>query len=272
MTTLPKHSRTFMNVRRYSVVHAHIVIIITVRIMSSPITVEIWSDIACPFCYIGKRHFEQALQRFDHTADVKIVWRSYQLDPDAEYVEGRNVHEALAEKKGWTLDYAMQAGAHVTSMAHQAGLNYDFDRAIPANTFDAHRLIHLAAKHGLQDAAEERLFSAYFTEGRNIGDRDTLVALGAELGLDAGEVGRMLDDGSLADEVRQDIVEASRIGVRGVPFFVFDRKYAVSGAQPNDVFLQTLQRTWDEAHPAAAIVDVSSVSGAVCTDEGCTTD
>lgn len=240
--------------------------------MSTPITVEIWSDIVCPFCYIGKRHFEQALQHFDHAADVKVVWRSYQLDPDADYVEGRSVHEALAEKKGWTLDYAMQAGAHVTSMAHQAGLNYDFDHAIPANTFDAHRLIHLAAKHGLQDAAEERLFSAYFTEGRNIGDRDTLVALGVELGLDAGDIGRMLDDGSLADEVRQDIVEASRIGVRGVPFFVFDRKYAVSGAQPNDVFLQTLQRAWEEAHPAMTVVDVSPASGAVCTDEGCTTD
>jgi len=149
--------------------------------------IEIWSDIMCPFCYIGKRRFENALNQFDHKKDVQVKWRSYQLDPDLKYVPNKTIHEVLADKKGFTKEEAKQMNQRVTEMARQEGLTYNMDKVIPANTLDAHRFTHLAAKHNLQDKAEERLFLAYFTEGKNISDRETLLQLGKEIGLpDAG--------------------------------------------------------------------------------------
>lgn len=220
--------------------------------------VEIWSDIACPFCYIGKRKFEAALEQFAHKDSVEVEWKSFQLDPEMKQVPGKNIYESLAEKKGWTPEQAKALSGQVVSMAAQEGLHYHMDATVPANTLNAHRLTHLAAKHGLQDAAEERLFQAYFMEGRNIQDSETLVQLGTDIGLKEEDVRTMLAGGEFTYEVRMDCAEAQQIGVTGVPFFVIDRKYAVSGAQPSELFLQALQtaRTeWEKAHPPVAVLN-----------------
>lgn len=204
--------------------------------------VEIWSDVMCPFCYIGKRKFEAALAQFPHRDRVEVVWKSFQLDPSLETDPGKSVQQSLAEKKGWSLEYTQQSMTHVTHMAKAVGLDYDFDKAVVANSFDAHRFSHLAKKHGLQDQAEEKLFAAYFTEGKNTADRQTLIQLGVEIGLDATEVGKMLSGNDYAQEVKNDIDEARQLGLTGVPFFVFERKFGVSGAQDSKVLLQVLEK------------------------------
>lgn len=204
--------------------------------------VEIWSDVMCPFCYIGKRRFEEALTQFNNADEVEVVWKSYQLNPHLKTDPTINIHQYLANIKGIDLDDARQMNQQVTEMAESVGLAYDFDRAIVANSFDAHRLSHLAAQHGLGNAAEEALFKAYFTEGKNIADKETLIALGAGIGLSAEGIKQMLNTDAFADNVKHDIAEAQQLGVRGVPFFVFDRKFAVSGAQPTAIFLQTLEK------------------------------
>lgn len=204
--------------------------------------VEIWSDVMCPFCYIGKRRFEEALAQFNKADEVEITWKSYQLNPNLETDPSVSIHQYLANAKGISLERAEQMNQQVTEMAESAGLTYDFDRAIVANSFDAHRLSHLAAQKGLGNAAEEALFKAYFTEGKNIADQETLIALGVGIGLTAEDIKQALTTNAFADEVKQDIAEAQQLGVRCVPFFVFDRKYAISGAQPTEVFLQTLEK------------------------------
>jgi predicted DsbA family dithiol-disulfide isomerase len=208
--------------------------------------VEIWSDVMCPFCYIGKRRFELALRQFPGRDDVTIEWKSFQLDPEIVTQPGKSVNEYLAERKGWTLEYARELNDHVTQMAREVGLQYDFDKAVVANSFDAHRLSHFAKKHGLQDALEERLFRAYFTEGKNTADHETLVQLAVEVGLNSDDVRRVLAGSDFADEVNIDAYEGHQVGARGVPFFVFNNKYAVSGAQPAEVFLQVLEKTAEE--------------------------
>jgi predicted DsbA family dithiol-disulfide isomerase len=204
--------------------------------------VEIWSDIACPFCYIGKRRFEHALEKFSKKGEVEIVWKSYQLDPYFKPLLGQNIHQMLAEKKGWTEEHAKKLNEQVTQMAKEEGLNYNIDAIIPANTLHVHRLIHLAAKHGLQDEAKERFFSAYFIEGRNLNSKDVLGELAVEIGLSFEEVETLLNGKEFADEVNSDAHEGAALGVRGVPFFVFDRKYAISGAQPEHLFLETMEK------------------------------
>jgi predicted DsbA family dithiol-disulfide isomerase len=159
---------------------------------------------------------------------------------------GKNINQYLAEIKGWTPERAKQMNDYVTGLAKEVGLTYNFDKAIVANSFDAHRFSHLAKKYGLQDLAEERLFAAYFTEGKNTADHQTLVELGEEIGLDPQEVRSILQSNLYADEVYKDIEEAERIGVTGVPFFVFNRRYAVSGAQPPETFLEILNKSFDE--------------------------
>ena len=208
--------------------------------------VEIWSDVMCPFCYIGKRRFEQALEKFDNKADVEIEWKSFQLNPGLKTDPSININQYLADIKGWTLDHARQLNAQVTDMAAGVGLTYNFDTAVVANSFDAHRFAHLAKKHNLGDEAEEMLFKSYFTNGKNIADHQTLVELGVEMGLDENELKEVLEKDTYANEVHEDVNEAARLGVRGVPFFVFDRKYAISGAQAPEVFEQTLQGAYDE--------------------------
>ena len=209
-------------------------------------TIEIWSDVMCPFCYIGKRKFERALAQFPQKEEVNIVWKSFQLNPNLVTDTTKNTTEHLAEAKGWTLDYAKGRANHVTQLAEQVGLTYDFDKAVVANSFDAHRFSAFAKTKGLQDAAEERLFSAYFTEGRNTADHATLAELGEDIGLNGLEIKAMLAGNAFADEVEQDIYEAQQYGIRGVPFFLLDRKYGVSGAQESPVFLQALTQTYNE--------------------------
>lgn len=211
--------------------------------------VEIWSDIMCPFCYIGKRRFEAALQQFAHAGQVDVSWRSFELDPNMQTRPGQSIYELLAERKGVSLAEARRMNEHVAGAAREVGLHFDADRQVPANTFNAHRLVHLAARHGRQDAAKERLLAAYFSEGLNVDDADTLARLGAEVGLPAGEVRQMLDSDAYAQEVRIDEYHARQIGVRGVPYFVFNDKYAVSGAQPAELFAEVLAKVWEELHP-----------------------
>lgn len=203
--------------------------------------VEIWSDVMCPFCYIGKRKFEIALNQFEGKANVEIVWKSFQLDPGIKTDPTKNINQFLAERKGWTLEHAGQMNDHVTNMAKQVGLDYNFDKAIVANSFDAHRFSHLAKKYNLQNEAEEQLFKAYFTEGKNTADHNTLIQLGTEIGLEANEIKQMLESDVYVQDVRMDIYEAQQIGVSGVPFFLFIDKYVISGAQDSSVFLQALQ-------------------------------
>jgi predicted DsbA family dithiol-disulfide isomerase len=158
----------------------------------------------------------------------------------------KNMTEYLAEIKGWSIQQAKEMNAHVTNMAKEVGLHYDFEKAIVANSFDAHRLIQLAKKHGKGDAAEEQLFKAYFTEGKNTDDHKTLLEIGQSIGLDELEIKEVLASNQFSEEVKKDINEAQQIGVRGVPFFVVDRKYGVSGAQPSEIFLETLTKAWAE--------------------------
>lgn len=216
-------------------------------------TVEIWSDVMCPFCYIGKRRFEKALEEFPRRDGVDVIWKSFQLDPGIRPVPGRNVTAYLAERKGWSLEEARAANARVTRMAEGEGLSYDFDRAVVANSFDAHRLVQLGKARGRGDAVEENLFRAYFTEGRDIADPGTLAELGVRSGLDDGEVRAMLAGRGFAPEVERDLLEARQIGVTGVPFFVFDRKYAISGAHESGTFLRALRQAWEAKRaPAGA--------------------
>ena len=208
--------------------------------------VEIWSDVMCPFCYIGKRRFENALEQFEHKDEIEIDWKSFQLAPDLETDPAIKIDQYLADKKGFTIDHARQLNAQVTQMDAEAGLTYNFDKAVVANSFNAHRFTHFAKTHGLGIEAEEQLFKAYFTDGANIDDKATLIELGVQIGLDASEIGHMLESNAYADEVKHDIAEAQQLGIRGVPFFVLNNKYGISGAQAVPVFEQTLQKAFGE--------------------------
>ncbi|GAB3756773.1 DsbA family oxidoreductase [Spirosoma pomorum] len=226
--------------------------------------VEIWSDVMCPFCYIGKRKFEQALNQFPNRDDIRIIWKSFQLNPDMQTDPETSINQYLANVKGWSLEQAEQMNDRVTAMAREVGLTYRFDKAVVANSWDAHRLIQLAKQHGLGDAAEERLFKAYFTEGRNTADHTTLLELGTDIGLEADEITAMLSSDQYGQAVDQDLYEARQIGVRGVPFFVLNHKYAVSGAQQPETFLGALQTAWSEL-PQKTVLDSE---GPACAPDG----
>lgn len=230
--------------------------------------VEIWSDVMCPFCYIGKRRFEDALQQFEHRDAIEIEWKSFQLNPDLETDPTININQYLADKKGWTIDHAQQMNDHVTKMAAEAGLTYNLDKAIVANSFKAHRFSHFAKNHGLGIAAEEALFKAYFTDSKNIDDNDTLIELGEQIGLDAADVKQVLESNAYAADVKHDIETAQHLGIQGVPFFVLNNKYAVSGAQAVPVFEQTLQKAyadWQQENPKPKF---ETVEGESCTPDG----
>jgi predicted DsbA family dithiol-disulfide isomerase len=213
--------------------------------------VEIWSDVVCPWCFIGKHRFESALARFEHRDQVQVVFRSFELDPSAPaHQEGSSV-ERLAAKYGMSLEQAQAAVERVELAAEREGLLIDHDRMQRGNTFDAHRVIHFAAAHDVQHEMKERLMTAYFSEGRRIGERETLVDLATEVGLDPAEVRAMLDSDDHRQAVRDDEAAASTLGISGVPFFVVDRAYGVSGAQNEDLFLEVLDTAWAETHPVA---------------------
>lgn len=227
--------------------------------------VEIWSDVVCPWCYIGKRRFEAALGAFAHRGDVEVVWRSFELDPYAPAVREGDATDRLARKYGMTRLQAEAAYAHMTEVAKGEDLDFRFDIARPGSTFDAHRVLHMAAAKGLQDAVKERLLSAYFTEGLPIGDAETLVGLGAEAGLDAAEVQAVLAGDRYAEDVRADEQEASDLGISGVPFFVVGRKYALSGAQSPEVLLDVLERAWVRVDPLTR----TATGAATCEGDAC---
>ncbi len=210
--------------------------------------VEIWSDVMCPFCYIGKRKFEKALEQFPHKKDITITWKSFQLDPNTVTDPSLNTIENLRIKKGWSKQQTEETIAYVTNAAKQVGLDFDFEKAVVANSFDAHRLSHLAKKHNKQNELEEKLFLAYFTEGKNTADFNTLLQIGKDVGLDEAEMSEVLKGNDFAMEVENDIEQAQGFGISGVPFFVFNQKYAVSGAQEADVFLKTLHKVYDDVN------------------------
>jgi predicted DsbA family dithiol-disulfide isomerase len=207
----------------------------------APLTVEIWSDVVCPWCYVGKRRLEKALAGFEHRDDVEVVWRSFELDPNAPGEREQSGAEHLAAKYGMSVEQAERSNAQMTELAASEGLEYHLDRTRGGNSFDAHRLIQLAKDQGVQDEMKERLMRAYFTEGQAIGDAETLVKLALEVGIDPTP----LKDDGYADAVRADEELAARIGIRGVPYFVLGRRYGVSGAQPAELLLQALEKAWE---------------------------
>lgn len=226
--------------------------------------VEIWSDVVCPFCYIGKRRFEKALEGFTGKEQVTIEWKSFQLDPELDNREGLSVHAYLGKRKGGTEADGRHMNEQMAAMAKTVGLDYDFDKAILNNTQKAHQLLHFAKSNGLQNEMKERLFKAYYTEGKDVANPDTLAALAAEVGLPAEEARTALTEERFAAEVQHDQEEAYGIGVQGVPFFVFNRKYAVSGAQSPETFAQVLQQVWEEEKPAV----IATGSEGVCDING----
>lgn len=228
--------------------------------------VEIWSDVVCPWCYVGKRRFETALAAFEHRADVEVSWRSFELDPDAPPVREGDPVQGLADKYGMSRAQALAANARLTDMAAAEGLEFHLDGARGGNTFDAHRLIHLAGEKGIQDAVKERFMRAYFTDNEPVGDAETLTRLAVEAGLDETEVKTVLTSGQYATDVIADEQQAAAYGISGVPFFVVDGRYGVSGAQSPDVLLQTLRTAYAEANP---LTMVTTSGEGVCEGDAC---
>ena len=230
-----------------------------------PLTVEIWSDVVCPWCYIGKRRFEAALAAFEHADEVTVMWRSFELDQEAPKVAEGTATERLAAKYGMSLERAQQLHAEMTERAAEEGLDFRFDLARGGNTFDAHRLIHLAATYGHQAASKERLMRAYFTEGEPIADPETLERLPIERGLPADAGRELLAGDRFAAEVREDERTANGFGIHAVPFFVVDRAIGASGAQPPEVLGELLQRGWEASRPTVHVV----ADGEACGPDGC---
>ncbi|MEO5649291.1 MAG: DsbA family oxidoreductase [Ginsengibacter sp.] len=208
--------------------------------------VKIWSDVRCPFCYIGKRKFEMALDKFSHKDKVKVTWHSFELDPSLETNPGINSIEHISRVKGISKQEGLEMHKHVISVAEEVGLNFDFEKSVVANSFNAHRLIQFAKSQEKGNEVEEELFKAHFTDGKNIDDKETLAQIGITIGLDEKSVKEVLDSNAFADEVKNDEQQAQLLGVRGVPFFVLNNKYGISGAQSSDTFLDALEQTWEE--------------------------
>jgi predicted DsbA family dithiol-disulfide isomerase len=237
--------------------------------VTDALKVEIWSDVVCPWCYIGKRRLEAAVA--SSGVPVEVTWRSFQLDPSAPRESTEDVATYLGRKYGGGREAGLAMNERVAQVAAQDGLEYHLDRVQRANTVDAHRLLHLAAEHGLQDALKERLLRAYFTEGQAVGDPAVLTALAADVGLPLERVRQVLDSQEYADDVAADQAEAQALGATGVPFFVIDRRYGVSGAQPVELFEQALRQAWSEKQPALLTVPgVAAADAEVCGPEGCT--
>ncbi|MGH2888719.1 MAG: DsbA family oxidoreductase [Solirubrobacteraceae bacterium] len=234
--------------------------------------VEIWSDIACPWCYVGKRRFEAALASFEHRDDVRVTWRSFELDPGAPDERDGERAEHLARKYGMSVERAREVEAQMTATAAGEGLDFRFDIARGGNTFDGHRLIHLAAARALGDEMKERLLHAYFSEGELVSDRDTLVRLASEVGLDADEAAAMLAGDQCADDVREDERAAASFGISAVPTFVIDRALGASGAHPPEALLELLRRGWaagGDAPVPAGGESAAPADGEACGVEGC---
>ncbi|WP_110181777.1 DsbA family oxidoreductase [Nocardioides solisilvae] len=233
--------------------------------------IEIWSDVVCPWCYIGKRRLETALADFEHADEVEVVWRSFQLDPGAPRDGGELAIDSIARKYGQSREGARQMMDQVEAVAAEEGLVYRLGETPHVNTVDAHRVIHLALAEGgpaLQGAVKEALLAAYFTHARNVADHEVLREVAVGAGLDAERVSALLASDELTAEVWADMEQAQRYGATGVPFFVVDGRYGVSGAQPADSLAQVLDRAWQEAHPAPLVMQSDAANG-VCGPDGC---
>lgn len=228
--------------------------------------IEIWSDVMCPFCYIGKNNFEQALEKLPFKNEVEVEWKSFQLDPTLDPVQSQNTIEYFKEKKGFPAEQAAQMIGQVAQMGKGAGIDFNFEKALIINTFNAHKLLHLAKKYGKANEMEEVLFKAHFTDGKNVGDIEELISLADDLGIDKDEARQALVSDQFDYEINQDIQEARNNGISSVPFFVLNGKYAVSGAQPAEVFADALQQTYKET--VSPFKDLSQ-GGASCDADGC---
>ncbi|MGM8216689.1 DsbA family oxidoreductase [Bacillaceae bacterium W0354] len=233
--------------------------------------VEIWSDIICPFCYIGKRNFEKGLEQFNQKNDVEKIYRSYQLDPTAGKEPTADIHTLLAKKYNMSYEEAKAMNNRVTEQAREVGLEYNLDQAVHTNTFDAHRLSHLAKQQGKSVELMEQLMKAYFTDGLNVSDHEVLANLAEEAGLSREKALQVLEGEDYSDAVNEDISLSSQIGVQGVPFFVFNRKYAVSGAQPPEVFLEVLEKVFEEEQqePKLKVINEKENKAEYCDDDSC---
>lgn len=237
--------------------------------MENKLKIQIWSDVMCPYCYIGKRRIEAALDQFENKESVEIEWKSFQLDPNFIASKDENIYDHLAEKYRKDTQWAKEMVDNMSQNAKNSGLNFDFDKAILANSYHAHRLLHLAKKHNLGNELKELLFKAYMTDGKNVNDLGILNSLGQEVGLDENLVESVLNSDAYGDAVKQDMQMAQQIGIQGVPFFVFDNKYAVSGAQHVETFVNTLEKVWKEGDFAPKLTLLSTEEGDSCGIEGC---
>lgn len=210
------------------------------------ITIEIWSDVACPFCLIGKRHLELALKQVDFADEIEVLFRSFQLDPSAPLKTDKNIYELLASKYGQTVEWAKKANENVKMMGAAAGLSLDIDAIVPTNTFEAHRLIHLAREEGKQREAKDAFLSAYFEKGLSVSDYEVLTRIMEDLHIDTDKVKEVLESDRYADNVKEDIELSRRYGIQGVPFFLINQKYGISGAQPMESFVQALTQIREE--------------------------
>jgi predicted DsbA family dithiol-disulfide isomerase len=234
------------------------------------LTVEIWSDIVCPFCYLGKRKFEAALDQFSGKDHVQVVWKSFQLNPGVKTDTSMSIYTYLSNSKGISEDVARQMTAQINSRGKEVGIDYHFDETKVINTLNAHCLLHYAKEHGLQDEAKEHLLKAYFTEAKNVDDLLVLLQIGEEIGLNKEELEFALINRTFIKAVEEDIELSRRFGIGGVPFFVFDRKYAVSGAQETPIFLETLEKAFAEWRENNPEFQLEITEGQSCTpDEIC---
>lgn len=234
--------------------------------------IDIWSDVVCPWCYIGKRRLEAALARFPHRDEVEIVWHSFQLDPSAPTQPTETATEMLSRKYRMSPDQAAAAQGQVISLAAEEGMTWQHERSLHLNTLDAHRLLHLAREEGLQDELKEAFLRGYFSQARNLADHAELRRIAVETGLNAVRVEEVLGSQEFADEVEADVRRAAAYGATGVPFFVVDERYGVSGAQPVELFTQVLEEAWSQAHPAIQLVGAPGTGAAedqVCGPDGC---
>lgn len=230
--------------------------------------VEIWSDIFCPFCYIGKRRFENALNKFENKEEVEVLFKSFELNPNAEKVNNNNIHKAIAEKYGITLEEAKANNDNIVNQAKTLGLDYNFDDLVLTNSFDAHRMIHYAKDFAKNEEMTEALFKAYFTDSKNISDFNTLGDLANSIGLNKEEAINFLNSDKYKDEVREDEALARNYGISSVPTFIFNNKFKVTGAQPEDVFLMALNKVVEEEKSSLNLADNNQRKN-VCIDGKC---
>jgi predicted DsbA family dithiol-disulfide isomerase len=228
------------------------------------VKVEIWSDVVCPWCAVGKHRFEKALAQFDHRDQVEVSYHSFELDPDAPHEQEGDLNDHLAAKYGMSRAEAEAKHQQMTAMAAEDGWDFHFERARRGNTFDAHRLLHLAAEHGRQHELKERLMRGYLGEGELMSDHAALTRLALEAGLPEDEVRDTLATDRFADAVREDEATARGLGISAVPFFVIDRRFGLAGAQPPEVIGEGLRRAWEAQAPLAVVAE-----GDVCGPDGC---